>query len=306
MKKTLYLVSHFFVLITFCFVLQVAAQNDDDVISVESSIVVLNATISDAGGKLVGGLKQSQFKVFEDGQEQKIEFFEAEKTPFAAVILIDTSGSMEQRVSMARAAAINFLDGLRSEDVTAIYNFDSRVSLVQDFSNSRDITEKVFDLKASGMTVLNDAIYKAAQELSKRSEKRKAIIVISDGADTRSSKSSDKALKAALATNATIYTIDMSASDPSSGGSSNGRFQSQAALKNYAEKSGGIFIPTAGGVAMRQAFKNIVEELSVQYTLAYQPSNSKKDGKWHAIEIRVARPNLIIRTRKGYNAAKEK
>ena len=304
MKKTLYLVSHFFVLITFCFVLQVAAQNDDDVISVESSIVVLNATISDAAGKPVGGLKQAQFKVYEDGQEQKIEFFEAEKTPFAAVILIDTSGSMEQRVSMARSAAINFLDGLRSEDVTAIYNFDSRVSLVQDFSNSRDITEKVFDLKASGMTVLNDAIYKAAQELSKRSEKRKAIIVISDGTDTRSSKSSDKALKAALAANTTIYTIDMSASDAASGG--NGRFQSQAALKNFAEKSGGIFIPTAGGAAMRQAFKNIVEELGVQYTLGYQPSNSKKDGKWRAIEIRVAKPSLIIRTRKGYNAAKEK
>ncbi len=298
--KAIILISHFSFLILYCFLLSVVAQKDDEIISVESSIVVLNATITDGSGKPMTGLKQTQFKVFEDGEEQKLDFFEAEKTPFAAIILIDTSGSMEQRVSMARSAAINFLDGLRADDMTAIYNFDSRISLVQDFSNSRDISEKVFDLKASGMTALNDAIYKAALELSKRAEKRKAIIVLSDGADTSSGRSADKALKTALAANTTIYTIDMSAME--TGGRM--RSQSQAALKNFAEKSGGLFIPTPGGVAMREAFKNIVEELGVQYTLSYQPTNTKKDGKWRAIEIRVAKPNLIIRTRKGYNAAK--
>jgi Ca-activated chloride channel family protein len=170
---------------------------------------------------------------------------------------------------------------------------------VQDFSNSRDIAEKIFNLKATGMTVLNDAIYQAAVELGKRTEKRRAIIVLSDGADTKSGRSADKALKAAVAANATIYTIDMSVVN---GG--NSRSQSQAALKNFAEKSGGVFIPTPGGVAMREAFKNIVAELGTQYTLGYQPANTKKDGKWRAIEIHVAKPNLTIRTRKGYNAAK--
>ncbi len=298
--KVLVLISHISILIFFCFPTIVAAQGDDEVINVDSSVVVLNATITDINGKPITGLKQTQFKVLEDGQEQKVDFFAAEKTPFAAVILIDTSGSMEGGVSMARSAAINFLDGLRADDMTAIYNFDSRVSLVQDFSNSRDISEKVFDLKAAGMTVLNDAIYKAALELSKRSEKRKAIIALSDGADTKSGRSGDKALKAAIAANATIYTIDMSSINM--GGKD--RFQSQAALKNFAEKSGGIFIPTPGGIAMREAFKNIVEELGVQYTLGYQPTNAKKDGKWRAIEIRIAKSNLTIRTRKGYHAAK--
>ena len=279
-----------------------AQKNDDEVINVESSLVVLNATITDGKGKPSLGLKENQFKVFEDGIEQKLDFFEAEKSPFAAVILIDTSGSMEQRVSMARSAAINFLDGLRTDDVTAIYNFDSKISLVQDFSNSRDITEKIFDLKADGMTVLNDAIFKAAAELEKRHEKRRAIIVLSDGADTQSKRSGDKTLKAAIAANATIYTIDMSAID--TGGKD--RMQSQGALKSFAEKSGGVFVATGGGAAMREAFKNIVEELGVQYTLGYQPSNTKKDGKYRAIEVRVAKSNLIIRTRQGYNAPKEK
>ncbi|CAN5639774.1 hypothetical protein BH24ACI2_BH24ACI2_02190 [soil metagenome] len=285
-----------------CLFLPTFAQNDDQVINIESSIVILNAAISDNNGKIVAGLKQPQFKIFEDGKEQKIDFFQAAETPFAAVILLDTSGSMEERVSMARSAAINFLDGLRPNDVAAIYNFDSKISLVQDFSNSRDISERVFDLKADGYTALNDAIYKAAQELEKRPEKRKAIIVLSDGADNKSGRSADKALKNALASNVTIYTVDMSAIN--TGGRE--RMQSQGALKNFAEKSGGIFVATPGGIAMREAFKSIVEELGVQYTLGYQPSNTKKDGKWRSIELRVARPNLNIRTRKGYNAPKEK
>ncbi len=299
--KNLILISHFSFLILFCF-FSVAFAQDDEIIKVESSLVVLNTTITDAKGLPVSGLKQNQFKVFEDGQEQKIDFFDTEKTPFAAVVLIDTSGSMEARISMARSAAINFLDGLRPDDVTAIYNFDTKVSLVQDFSNSRDITERIFDLKADGYTALNDAIFKAAQELAKRPEKRKAIIVLSDGADNKSGRSADKVLKAALVSNVTIYTIDMSMTD--TGGKD--RLQNQGALKNFAEKSGGTFIPTPGGAAMRVAFKNIVEELGTQYTLGYQPINTKKDGRWRAIEIKVARPNLNIRTRKGYNAPKEK
>jgi Ca-activated chloride channel family protein len=279
-----------------------AQSGDDEIIKVDSSVVLMNAVITDSEGKPVSGLRKTQFKVFEDGIEQEVSIFETQETPFAAVILLDTSGSMEQRISLARSAAINFLDGLRPDDNTAIYNFDTKVSLIQDFSNSRDVAEKVFDLKSYGYTALNDAIYKAAQELSNRPEKRRAIIVLSDGADNKSRYSSDKALKAANIAGATVYTVDMSAIDM------NGRerMQSQSALKNFAEKTGGVFIPTPGGNALRQAFKNIVAELGVQYTLGYQSSNSKKDGKWRAIELKVARPSLMIRTRKGYHAEKER
>lgn len=290
-----------FCLLSVAFSLSVFAQDDDDVIKVDSSIVVVNAAITDAKGKPVSGLKQNQFKLFVDGAEQEIISFTTEKTPFAAVILLDTSGSMEQRISLARSAAMQFLDGLRLDDVTALYNFDSKVSLIQDFSNSRDITDTIFDLKANGMTVLNDAIYKAALELSKRPEKRRSIIVLSDGADTKSARSADKALKAALSADITIYTVDMSAID------TNGKekFQNQGVLKNFAEKSGGRFIPTPGGVAMREAFKNIVAELGRQYTLSFQPPEAKSDGKWHTIDLKHSNPEFTIRTRKGYNAPKK-
>jgi Ca-activated chloride channel family protein len=209
---------------------------------------------------------------------------------------------MENRVTLARSAAIQFLSGLRTDDFVSIYNFDSKVLMVQDFSNSRDIREQVFELKADGMTVLNDAVYKAAELLSKRAEKRRAIIVLSDGADTMSKKSADKALQAASLAGATIYTVDMS----SISDNSPGRVRNQGILKEFAEKTGGKFVATPGGVAMRDAFKRIVEELGVQYTIAFQPANTKKDGKWRSLELRVARPNLTIRTRKGYKAPKSK
>lgn len=291
----------FFLPILFLFYsFSVNAQQNDEVIKVDSSLVVLNAAVTDQTGKPISGLKNNQFTIFEDGKPQEISFFAAESAPFAAVILIDTSGSMEERVTLARSAAIRFLDGIRGDDVVAIDNFDSKISLVQDFSNSRDLADAGYELKADGMTVLNDAIYKAAQDLSARPEKRRAIIVLSDGADTSSKRSSDKALRAALAVNATIYTVDMSPSD--SGGRE--RMQSQGALKNFAEKSGGRFIATPGGTAMREAFKNIVEELSRQYTLGYQPTIAR-DGKWHSIELKVSKPNAQVRTRKGYNSPKK-
>ncbi|QQS41917.1 MAG: VWA domain-containing protein [Acidobacteriota bacterium] len=275
-----------------------AFAQDEDVITVDTPLVLLNATVTDKDGKPSLGMRKDQFAVSEQGILQEIEIFETEETPFAAVILIDTSGSMEQRVSLARAAALRFLDGLRADDQAAIYNFDSKVTLVQDFSNLRDLYPRAYDLKASGWTVLYDAVYSAAQELSKRPEKRKAIIVLSDGADTRSGRSASKALDAAMDANATIYTVDMSGLN--TGGTS--RMQNRGVLKNFAEKTGGRFIETPGGVQMREAFENIVKELGIQYTIGYYPTDTRKDGKWRKIDLKVTPDSLKVRTREGYNA----
>ena len=279
----------------------IVAQGEDETIKVDSSIVILNAAVTDASGKAVRGLDRSKFTILEDGVAMPIKTFDTEDLPFAAAILLDASGSMQDRMSLARAAAIEFLNGLRAGDNAAVYKFDSKVDVLQDFSNSRDLGDRFYDVKADGMTALNDAIFKAAGDLSNRPEKRRAIIVLSDGADTFSKKSSDKALKAAMAANVMIYTVDMSEKDISGE-----RVQDRGVLKNFAEKSGGRFVETPGGAALRDAFTRIVNELGTQYTLSYQPADTKRDGKWHTIEIRVARPNLTIRTRKGYNAPKGK
>src|SRR5256714_13344087 len=103
------------------------AQDQDDVVKVSTDLVVVNATVLDKEGKFVPRLKRTDFQILEDGAEQKIASFSAEETPFAAAILLDTSGSMESRLTLGRSAAIRFLDGLREEDVAAAFSLGSKV-----------------------------------------------------------------------------------------------------------------------------------------------------------------------------------
>ncbi|HEU4596485.1 MAG TPA: VWA domain-containing protein [Pyrinomonadaceae bacterium] len=277
-------------------------DDEDEVVRVDSELVILNVTVTDAQGRYVHKLSRADFKVLEDGREQVINLFSVEETPFAAAILLDTSGSMESRVSLARAAAIRFLDGLRAEDVASVYNFASLVEQLQDFSPGRDLPPMAYTLRSDGMTALNDAVLRAARDLSTRPEKRRAIIVLSDGADTKSAASADKALNAALAANATIYSVDMN--DPSAPASSAQRLGGGGALKHFASKSGGRYVSSPGGRALGEAFAKIVEELSNQYTVGYRPSNRARDGRWRTIELKLAREDVKARTRTGYKAPK--
>jgi len=279
---------------------QAQEDEDGDVVRVNTDLVILNVTVVDGAGRYVHGLRGSDFKLFEDGQEQTIASFSTEETPFAAAVLLDTSGSMENRISVARSAAIRFLDGLRSDDVAAVYHFNSKIEQVQEFSFSRDLADMAFGLKAKGLTVLNDAVLRAARDLAGRSENRRAIVVLSDGGDTNSRVSLDKALNTALAANATIYTVDMSSptSTPSD------RMKGAAALKSMALKSGGRYIESPGGQALREAFASIVEELSNQYTITYRPTNRARDGRWRTIDLKLSKPELTARTRKGYKTVK--
>ncbi|MEA2175649.1 MAG: Ca-activated chloride channel, partial [Blastocatellia bacterium] len=238
------LILNFLILLTlaiFPALARAQSSQDDEVVRVNTDLVVLNVTVTDAQGNYVHGLKAKDFKIFEDGREQPLDTiagFNVEETPFAAVLLLDTSGSMESRLTLARSAAIRFLDGLRDEDVAAIYRFDAKIEQVQEFSPGRDLPEMAYSIRAKGMTALNDAIRRAALDLSGRAEKRHAIIVLSDGMDNFSKASANKALESALAVGATIYTVDMSATD---GNASRDR-QNAAALREFASKSGGRYV----------------------------------------------------------------
>jgi Ca-activated chloride channel family protein len=277
-----------------------ARQDEDEIVRVNSDLVVLNVTVTDKHGLYVHKLARPDFKILEDGREQQVSLFSVEETPFAAAILLDTSGSMESRLTLARAAAVRFLEGLREEDVASVYHFDSDVEQLQDFSPGRDLPPLAYGLNSKGMTTLNDAILRAAKDLARRAEKRRAIIVLSDGIDTKSGATAEKALNAALAANATIYTVDMS--DPMANASE--RMMAAATLKAYAGKSGGRYVSTPGGRALDEAFKAILEELSNQYTLGYRPVNRLRDGRWRTIELKLSRPELNARTRNGYHAPK--
>ena len=273
-------------------------EEQEDVVRVSTDLVIVNVTVLDKNGKFVPGLKRADFQILEDGTPQRISTFGAEETPFAAAILIDTSGSMESRLTLGRSAAIRFLDGLRDEDVAAVYSFDTKVEQLSDFSPGRDLPQRVYVLKTRTKTALNDAIVRAADDLAKREEKRRAIVVLSDGGENYSSASSDKALDHASAASATIYGANMAEKGP------NRDLTGMAILRNLAEKSGGRYVDAPGGLELRDSFASIAEELGHQYTIGYRPTNRARDGKWRTVQVQLAKPDVTVRARKGYRAPK--
>src|SRR5918992_2183735 len=263
--------------------LQDKGQDQDDVVRVSTDLVVLNVTVRDKNGKFVTGLKRGDFQISEDGVEQKSAGFSAEETPFAAAILLDTSGSMDSRLTLGRSAAIRFLDGLREQDVASVYSFDIKVEQWGDFSPGRDLPPRVYGLKTKTMTALNDAVVRAAEDLAKREEKRRAIVVLSDGGENYSRASSDKALDRASLAAATIYGVNMSEPGPKRD------LAAAGTLRNLAEKSGGRYIDTPGGLQLRDSFAAIAEELGHQYTISYRPSNRARDGKWRKVDVKLTK-----------------
>src|SRR5216684_7429012 len=194
-----------------------STQQDEDVVRVNTDLVVLNLTVTDKSGQYVQGLRISDFKVYEDGKEvdaKLIASFSLQESPYASVVLLDSSGSMEARLSLARSAAIRFLDGLRDEDVAAVYTFDTKIEQWRDFSPGRDLPARVYGLHTRTFTALNDAVLHAADDLAKRPEKRRAIVVLSDGGENYSRASAEKALDHATQSGATIYAVNMSETGP--------------------------------------------------------------------------------------------
>lgn len=275
-----------------------------DTLKFETKLVVLNVAITDANGHYVNGLKEQNFSIFEDKKPQQIIDFISDERPFSVAILLDTSLSMEKKLTLARAACAKFVEGLREGDTFAIYSFGGfKVKLHQDFTEIHDVPDSVWDMKVEGETPLYDAIVKAAEGLAQRPERRRAILVVSDGADTRSKASMDQALRKALDASASIYAVDLS---DAAVYRSQQRDSGAEIMKDLTAKTGGRFFASAGGGKLRDAFADTVDELRQQYTLTYESANERYDGKWRAIEVRVDKPEFGVRTRQGYYARKQK
>ncbi|HMV85752.1 MAG TPA: VWA domain-containing protein [Blastocatellia bacterium] len=278
--------------------------NQANTFKFETNLVVLNATITDGGDRYVRGLKREDFQIFEDKVQQKIVDFSQDETAFTAVILLDASLSMQHKLTLARAACANFVDTLRPDDTFAIYGFSGmKVKVLQDFTEIHDIPDSVWDMRADGETPLYDAIVKAAEGLAKRTERRRAIVVVSDGADTKSKASLEEALRKTLDAQALIYAVDMTDASVYRTAARDGGLE---ILKEMAAKTGGRFFNSAGGATLREAFAKAAEELRNQYTLTYESSNEKYDGRWRTLEVRVSKPLLSVRTRRGYYARKNR
>jgi Ca-activated chloride channel family protein len=282
-----------------------AQQPDAPDYVLRNDTVLVNVVVTE-GAKFADGLTASDFEVTEDGAPQKIDNLFAEETPFAAAILLDKSGSMEYKLRLARVAAARFMDRTRPEDRVAVYLFGSDVKQLQDFTpGGRDLVDNVWDTSAEGVTKMYDCIGQAADALAHRTEFRRAILLLSDGADYGSAVNYDAAVRRALAAGVTIYTIDLAPIGGTHTLQKQEELQARGILKGLADKSGGRFFASKGGTDLNDAFAQIVDEISHQYTIAYSSTNAKHDGTWRKIGVRCARSGVKIRARDGYHAPTE-
>jgi Ca-activated chloride channel homolog len=269
--------------------------------------VALNVTATDGARRYVTDLGQDDFLIFEDGRKQELTFFQKTGLPLALVLLLDTSASMQQSLAVAQEAAIGFTRELGPADVASVIDFDHSVHVLQGFTNDRGkIEEAIRQTVADGSTSLYNALYIALREVNKapRDERtaeprRRAIVVLSDGDDTSSLIGFDEVLDLAARGDTTIYAIGLGVRPSPFARSSP---DAQFVLRRLAEQTGGrTFFPQA--VAdLATVYGEIMMELSSQYSLAYESSNTRKDGQYRHLVVRVERTGVVARTRPGYYA----
>ena len=267
-------------------------------------VVSLNVTVSGPDG-FVTDLEQADFEVFEDGAKQDVSFFTKAHLPVALAFLLDTSASMEDKLATAQEAASGFVRRLRSQDAASIIDFDSRVTVLQPFTNDLTALEKALrDTSAGGSTSLFNAIYIALNEMKKQRAanvdeiRRRAIVVLSDGEDTSSLLPFVEVLELAKRSETAIYAIGIRSKSPLE--SARGFREAEYVLRQLSQQTGGrAFFPTE--VADLPAiYTQIYDELASQYTVGYTSRNARRDGAWRRVVVRVARPNTTARTKQGY------
>ena len=272
-------------------------------------LVSLNVTVTDGTQKYITDLAQDDFNVFEDGVKQDVTFFNKTNLPIALALLLDTSASMETKLPTAQEAAIGFARKLRAhQDLAEVIDFDSRVIVLQNFTNSvAELEQAIHKTSAGGSTSLYNAIYIALKDLKKVIAKnteeirRQAIVVLSDGEDTSSLLPFEEVLDLAKRSETAIYSIGLRTPD-GPGTTTKGFKEAEFVLRQFSQETGGrAFFPNQLA-DLANVYGQIADELSSQYTVGYTSRNPKRDGSWRRIVVRVGRPNLTARTKLGYFA----
>jgi len=272
-------------------------------------LVSLNVTVTEGTGKYVTDLTAQDFAVFEDGVKQDVTFFTRTNLPIALALLIDTSASMENKLPTAQEAAIGFAKRLRPQDLAEVVDFDSRVVVLQSFSNSLfELEQAIRKTSAGGSTSLYNAVYIALKDLKKIVAKssddirRQAIVVLSDGEDTSSLLPFEEVLDLAKRSETAIYSIGLRAGEGTTGVSAKGFKEAEFVMRQFSQETGGrSFFPNQLS-DLAGIYGQISDELSSQYTVGYTSKNPKRDGSWRRVVVRATRPNLTARTKLGYFA----
>jgi Ca-activated chloride channel family protein len=249
-------------------------------------------------------LTRNDFTVYEDNEKQSIQNFARESNfPLTIAMLVDTSESVAPKLKFEQDAATNFFHSImREKDRATLVEFDSGVTLLQDFtSDPNKMAKQIAKLRAAGGTALYDAIYMICDEKMIRERGRKTIIILSDGEDRSSDHSFNEAMEMALRAEATIFSISVSKGGFFGVGDSQ---EGDEVLKDMARETGGKTFFPFKVEDLDDAFRQINQELRSPYNLGYVSTNPRRDGSYRKIEIKVQEKGLKLNYRKGYYAPK--
>jgi Ca-activated chloride channel family protein len=270
-------------------------------ISVDVSLVVLQATVRDREGHTVPNLSSQDFEVFEDGRPQPIRLFRHEDTPVTVGLVIDHSGSMREKLGDVTAGARAFVKSSNSHDQMFVVDFNETVSMGlpggTDFSDNADqLGNAIWARPALGTTALYDAIISALNRLGEGASDKKVLIVISDGGDNASKARLDRVLKMAEQSSAVIYTMGLfDPDDPDA---------NPKVLRRLAQETGGqAFFPAKLSETV-EICERIARDIRDQYTIGYSSAIEKRDGSYHKVRLTArakADGKLSVRTRAGYS-----
>jgi VWFA-related protein len=267
-------------------------------------LVVLHATVVDSKGQFVPDLKVQDFRVFEDHVEQKLSSFRREDIPVTMGLVIDNSGSMLPKRSRVTAAALTFVDTSNPQDEVFVVNFndDYYLDLDKDFTNDKKELKGALErIASSGSTALYDALIGSLDHLKKGKKDKKVLLVITDGEDDASRKDLAYTVQVAQQSNAVIYAIGLFADD-----NRREKKAGKKALSAITAATGGeAFFPDS--VEQVEALcAQIAHDIRNQYTVAYYPTNTARDGTFRTLQVQVIPPRghgkMSVRTRPGYYA----
>jgi VWFA-related protein len=276
--------------------------------SAQASLVVLSATALDKEGRPVTDLKREEIRIMEDGRPQRIEHFsQAHDSPLRILFLADASGSMSGtlKTTSTRMALVQLLAALGPNDQAALAAFDHKYWGVVQFTTDRKQIEDAYaEIEPYSSTALHDALDKAAHDLASHGEGRRAVIVLTDGIDTASTRSADEVIARSKALDVPIYAmsvvspIDDPRSDRYSGNKLADATKGAEILTRYADLSGGRAFTVSDFRGLKAASDRIVGELKHQYRLGYDPPPGP--ARFRRIAVETTRKGVIIKTRSGY------
>jgi len=273
-------------------------------IRTETQITLVGASVTDPLGRLVTGLQQENFRVFEDGVEQEVVRFSSEDVPVSIGVIFDMSGSMSDKIDKSRDAAVQFFRTANPADEFFLVDFNDRAQLISPFTASvDDLQDRLMYTGAHGLTALYDGVYLGLSQMRGAHNTKKALLILSDGGDNHSRYSETEVRKFVREADVQIYAIGLF--DPDGGPTPEER-EGPGLLGDLTMMTGGRMYAVKNVNQLPDIATKISMELRNQYVLGYRPSQRAHDGKWRKIKVRLnppkGMPPLTVSAKSGYFA----